>query len=151
MNSDAPCELWIIFGSVFDWTLIKNEDIKFARKLGYKIKLIGSSEIINNKIISIVEPTLVNITSQLSNVDGVLNGIKIQTDHLSSLFLEGHRLVDMRHYGKTGELPIDRPERGDSIEMFPIPESETPGWLIIYQQIKLKRSRMRPFLVLIQQ
>jgi hypothetical protein len=40
-----------------------------------------------------------------------------------SLFLEGHRLVDMRHYGKTGDLPIDRPERGDSIVTFPIPET----------------------------
>ena len=44
-----------------------------------------------------------------------------------SLFLEGHRLVDMRHYEKTGELPIDRPGRGDSIVTFPIPETETPG------------------------
>ncbi len=44
-----------------------------------------------------------------------------------SLFLEGHRLVDMRHYGKTGELPLDRPGRGDEIVTFPIPETETPG------------------------
>ena len=44
-----------------------------------------------------------------------------------SLFLEGHRLVDMRHYGKTGDLPLDRPERGDSIVTFPIPETEEPG------------------------
>ncbi len=44
-----------------------------------------------------------------------------------SLFLEGHRLVDMRHYDKTDELPLDRPDRGDSIVTFPIPETETPG------------------------
>ena len=44
-----------------------------------------------------------------------------------SLFLEGHRLVDMRHYGLTDDLPIDRPDRGDSIVTFPIPETETPG------------------------
>ncbi len=44
-----------------------------------------------------------------------------------SLFLEGHRLADMRHYGKTDELPIDRPDRGDTIVTFPIPETETPG------------------------
>ena len=43
----------------------------------------------NNCIFSVVEPTLIKNTSQLANVDGVLNGIKIQTDHLSSLFLEG--------------------------------------------------------------
>jgi len=42
-----------------------------------------------------------------------------------SLFLEGHRLTDMRHYGKTGELPLDRD--GDTIVTFPIPETETPG------------------------
>ena len=42
-----------------------------------------------------------------------------------SLFLEGHRIVDMRHYGKTGELPLDRD--GDTIVTFPIPETETPG------------------------
>ena len=42
-----------------------------------------------------------------------------------SLFLEGHRLTDMRHYGKTGELPLDRD--GDAVVTFPIPETETPG------------------------
>ena len=68
---------------------IQIEDINNAKKLGYKIKLIATSEIINNSMLNVVEPTLVHNTSQLSNVDGVLNGIKIQTDHLSSLFLEG--------------------------------------------------------------
>tara|TARA_X000001036_G_scaffold336490_1_gene315410 strand:+ start:2229 stop:3494 length:1266 start_codon:yes stop_codon:yes gene_type:complete len=42
-----------------------------------------------------------------------------------SLFLEGHRLTDMRHYGKTSELPLDRD--GDAVVTFPIPETETPG------------------------
>ena len=36
-----------------------------------------------------VEPTLVKNISKLSNVDGVLNGIKIESDHLNTLFLEG--------------------------------------------------------------
>ena len=57
--------------------------------MGYKIKLLGSSEIKNNKIISIVEPTLVKNTSKLANVDGVQNGIRIETDYLESLFMEG--------------------------------------------------------------
>ena len=39
-----------------------------------------------------------------------------------SLFLEGHRLADMRHYGKTDELPLDRD--GDAVVTFPIPEGE---------------------------
>jgi len=42
-----------------------------------------------------------------------------------SLFLEGHRLTDMRHYGKTGELPLDRD--GDAVVTFPVPETETEG------------------------
>ena len=62
------------------------EDIIFAKKLGYKIKLVCTTEIINSKIISIVEPTLVKINSRLANVDGVQNGIKIETDHHNSLF-----------------------------------------------------------------
>ena len=70
-------------------TDIQIDDIINAKKLGYKIKLIATSEIINNHILSVVEPTLISDTSQLSNVDGVLNGIKIQTDNLNSLFLEG--------------------------------------------------------------
>ena len=42
-----------------------------------------------------------------------------------SLFAEGHRWVDMRRYGKLGELPIDRPDRGDRvIEHMAIPETE---------------------------
>lgn len=68
---------------------ISNQDIRFAKQLGYKIKLIASVEINNNKISSVVEPTLVKNTSKLANVDGVLNGIKIETDHLKSLFVEG--------------------------------------------------------------
>ena len=42
-----------------------------------------------------------------------------------SLFLEGHRIGDMRHYGLTGDLPLDRD--GDAVVTFPIPETETPG------------------------
>jgi hypothetical protein len=39
-----------------------------------------------------------------------------------SLFFEGQRLQDMRHYGRTDELPLDR--TGDAIVTFPIPETE---------------------------
>ena len=68
---------------------ISLQDINFVKKLGYKIKLVGFSEFNNNKLISIVEPILVKINSKLANVDGVKNGIKIETDQLQSLFLEG--------------------------------------------------------------
>lgn len=41
-----------------------------------------------------------------------------------SLFLEGHRWVDMRRYGKLGELPIDRPSTDVVLDKMPRPESE---------------------------
>lgn len=48
-----------------------------------------------------------------------------------SLLFEGQRLVDMRHYDKTGDLPLDRTGEtdvpDDAIVTFPIPETETPG------------------------
>jgi len=45
-----------------------------------------------------------------------------------SLFMEGHRWVDMRRYGKTGSMPNDRTDRGDKVfDSFPLPEAETKG------------------------
>ena len=38
---------------------------------------------------SVVEPKLIPNESQLANIDGVLNGVKIETDHLRSLVLKG--------------------------------------------------------------
>ena len=81
----------------------------------------SSAETIMNNIRTAAGAAAYSGTDATNAVDRILH------EKRYSLFLEGHRLVDMRHYGKTGELPIDRPERGDSIEMFPIPESETPG------------------------
>ena len=68
---------------------IRIEDINYSNKLGYKIKLISKSEIVNNKISSLVEPILINKNSQLANINSVLNAIKVETDHLESLFLIG--------------------------------------------------------------
>ena len=40
-------------------------------------------------MMSVVEPKLVREENYLSNVKGVLNAIKIETDHLKPLILEG--------------------------------------------------------------
>ena len=56
-------------------------------------------------------------TDDASLVDELL------TQRRFSLFVEGHRWVDMRRYGRLNELPIDRP--GDDVwEQFPRPVSE---------------------------
>ncbi len=68
---------------------IKIEDIKFAKKLGYKIKLISEACIIEGKISNFTSPKLVSIDNPLASVDNALNAINIETIHLENLFLEG--------------------------------------------------------------
>ncbi len=68
---------------------IKIEDINFAKKLGYKIKLISEACIIENKISNFTSPKLVQIDNPLASVDNALNAINIETVHLQNLFLEG--------------------------------------------------------------
>ena len=54
---------------------IDEEDISNANKLGFKIKLMGFSEILNNKLFQRVHPTLVKKTSYVAGVNGVLNAV----------------------------------------------------------------------------
>ena len=68
---------------------INIEDIMHANKLGYSIKLISESSLINNRIFSITEPKLIKKENPMAKVNGVLNAINIKTDQLQSLFIEG--------------------------------------------------------------
>ncbi len=68
---------------------IKIEDIKFAEKLGYKIKLISEACIIEGKISNFTSPKLVSMNNPLASVDNALNAVNIETIHLENLFLEG--------------------------------------------------------------
>ena len=52
-------------------------DIYNCNKLGYKIKLLATAEIKNNKIIQRVSPCLVKNNSYISSVDGILNAVII--------------------------------------------------------------------------
>ena len=79
----------------------------------------SSAEAVMNSIRSAAGVAEYTGTDATNAVDRVLH------EKRYSLFLEGHRLTDMRHYGKTGELPLDRD--GDAVVTFPIPETETPG------------------------
>ena len=78
-----------------------------------------SAESIMNSLRTAAGVTEYSGTDASNAVDRVLH------EKRYSLFLEGHRLTDMRHYGKTAELPLDRD--GDTVVTFPIPETETPG------------------------
>ena len=65
------------------------EDIKYSKKLGFRIKLISETCLIDDKIFINTSPKLVNINNPLAHVEGVLNAVNIETDHLKSLFIEG--------------------------------------------------------------
>ena len=69
--------------------LIDKLDINNANKLGYKIKLLGFSEIINNKVYQRVHPTLIEKTSYIASIDGVLNAVIIDGKPIGQNVIQG--------------------------------------------------------------
>jgi homoserine dehydrogenase len=70
-------------------TSITQEDIKVAGDLGYKIKLLGVAQRSADGIEQRVHPTLVPKSSAIAGVDGVLNAVSLETDHVHELLLAG--------------------------------------------------------------
>ncbi len=68
---------------------IDEEDIINANKLGYKIKLMGFSEILYNKIYQRVHPTLVKDNSFIASVNGVLNAVIIDGKPIGKNIIQG--------------------------------------------------------------
>ncbi len=64
-------------------------DIDNANKLGYKIKLLGVSEIINNKIYQRVHPTLIKKSSYIASIDGVLNAVIVDGKPVGQNVIQG--------------------------------------------------------------
>jgi homoserine dehydrogenase len=70
-------------------TTISQADIKVAADLGYKIKLLGIAQRSADGIDQRVHPTLVPKSSAIAGVDGVLNAVALETDHVQELLLAG--------------------------------------------------------------
>lgn len=70
-------------------TTITQADIKVASDLGYKIKLLGIAQRSADGIEQRVHPTLVPKMSAIAGVDGVLNAVVLETDHVHELMLAG--------------------------------------------------------------
>ena len=68
---------------------VDEEDISNADKLGYKLKLMGFSEILNNKIFQRVHPTLVKKTSYIAGVNGVLNAVIVEGNPIGKNIIQG--------------------------------------------------------------
>ena len=64
-------------------------DINNANKLGYKIKLLGFAELLNNSIYQRVHPTLVKKDSYVAGIDGVLNAVIINGKPVGQNIIQG--------------------------------------------------------------
>ena len=64
-------------------------DITNANKLGYKIKLLGISEINNNKVIQRVHSCFVKKDSYIAKIDGVLNAVIIDGSPVGETIIQG--------------------------------------------------------------
>jgi homoserine dehydrogenase len=68
---------------------IEKTDIDNANMLGYKIKLLGFAESINNKIYQRVHPTLIKKSSYIASIDGVLNAVIIEGKPVGQTTIQG--------------------------------------------------------------
>ncbi|MAW17523.1 MAG: homoserine dehydrogenase [Pelagibacteraceae bacterium] len=64
-------------------------DIDYAITLGYKIKLLGFAELINNKILQRVHPTLINKNSYIAGINGVSNAVIVEGKPVGESLIQG--------------------------------------------------------------
>ena len=65
------------------------KDIDNANKLGFKIKLLGVAEVINNRVYQRVHPTLIKKSSYIASIDGVLNAVIVDGKPVGQNVIQG--------------------------------------------------------------
>ena len=68
---------------------IEIEDIEMADRLGFKIKLLGITEIINKKLFERVHPCLVKKDTYIANINGVMNAVILEGLPVGESVLQG--------------------------------------------------------------
>ncbi len=68
---------------------IELKDIKIANQLNLRIKLLGISQIIDNKLFEAVHPCLVSKNSYIGNVNGVMNAVITEGKPVGNSVLQG--------------------------------------------------------------
>ena len=68
---------------------IDKDDINYAKRLGYKIKLLGYAELIGKGIFQRVHPTLIKNSSYVGSIDGVLNAVIIDGNPVGQSIIQG--------------------------------------------------------------
>ena len=98
---DAAHKIYILtmnaFGTFFDFDKIKctgirnvtKKDMDYAKKLGYRIKLIAMSKKLENGLGIDVSPTLVSMSEIVGNVMDAYNVVEITCDYLENVLFYG--------------------------------------------------------------
>ena len=68
---------------------IEFKDIEMADQLNFRIKLLGITELINNKLFERVHPCLVKKDSYIANVSGVMNAVILHGEPVGESVLQG--------------------------------------------------------------
>ena len=68
---------------------IEAEDIDISSKLNFRIKLLGISQIINNRILERVHPCLIKKDTYIANVQGVMNAVILNGTPIGESVLQG--------------------------------------------------------------
>ena len=111
--------------NVSPYPIIRNEELILLRaEANVGLGQFAAAETDMNivRVAAGLGPFAAGSTTAANGLDRVLH------EKRYSLFGEGHRWVDMRRYGRLGDLPIDRPARGDRhITRMEIPLAEIAG------------------------
>ena len=70
-------------------TSITSDDFTVAKALGYTIKLIGHSELIDGKILANVSPRFIPLSNPLAHISDVYNGILVGANMLDKVLFYG--------------------------------------------------------------
>ncbi len=68
---------------------IELKDIDMAEKLDLRIKLLGITEIINDKLFERVHPCLIKKDNYIANIDGVMNAVILEGNPVGESLLQG--------------------------------------------------------------
>ncbi len=70
-------------------THLSPSDFRYARELGYAIRLLAIGKVVDNSVELRVHPALVPLNSMLANVDGVFNAVQVEGDLVGRILFYG--------------------------------------------------------------
>jgi homoserine dehydrogenase len=133
----------LAFGMTVDWKSIPRTgieavdaiDFRYARELGYKIKLLAVADASSNDIELHVSPTLVRKTDPLSRVSDAFNAVRVIGDCVGPVFFHGLG---------AGRMPTASAIVGDLIDTVLGRTAITAGALQLWNENKREAKRKDP-------